>query len=154
MLVLLDRARYTCVLLVGSVALDLPKGMIVRFVFNASRVVALLRIRVMLCSVTWASSLRLHACLQRRVVGLYILQYSSTVVPLKYIYIFRDKILYLKYKKKLVSFVLLSLIKDYSLIKATFEPLPKTHFLLVLTKNHDTIVFLIVSNLLAHNGML
>jgi hypothetical protein len=54
----------------------------------------------------------------------------------------------------LVSIGLLSLIKDNSLIKATFQPIPKTHFLLVLVKIRHIIVFLIVSNLLAHNGML
>ena len=53
-----------------------------------------------------------------------------------------------------VSIGPLSLIKDYSLIKDTFEPIPKTHFLPFLVKNRDIIVFLIVSNPVGQNSML
>ena len=40
--------------------------------------------------------------------------------------------------------VLLSLIKDFCLIKATFQPVPKTHFYQLLINNRDIILFLIL----------
>ena len=87
-------------------------------------------------------------------VSVFVLYYRYTVL----IY-YRSVILYCT---SVISIVLsgvlhiwpLSLIKDFSLIKATFEPMPKTHFAQGLVKNRDTIGFLIVSEGLAHYGRL